>query len=112
MATLAKPIHPRMHGAAEFLKSPSLNRLLEIGTSRDPFSKPAGEIGALQLQAAREVVAIQKGRIKIVGRRIEESGTSDISSAKDLLPLLFAHTVYKSYPVALLKRGQWDKLLK
>ena len=112
MATWAEPIDPCTHAAAEFLRSPSLNRLLDIGTSRDPFSKPTGEIAALQLQAAREVIASQKGRIKILGRRIEEGGVSDIGSVADLVPLLFAHTVYKSYPVALLKRGQWDKLLK
>jgi hypothetical protein len=28
------------------------------------------------------------------------------------VPLLFAHTVYKSYPPSFVEKGRWDRLLQ
>ncbi len=100
-----------LHPAAAFLNSRALDRLIAIGASPEPFSLPAAEIEALQLQAAREVIESQKQRIHVLRRRVEEVG-AEINSIADLVPLLFAHTIYKSYPMAFLKKGQWDKLLR
>ena len=101
-----------LHPAAEFLNSPALDKLIAIGNGPEPFSRPRSEIEALQLQAAREVIASQKPRIHVLNRRIEDMGVDKIETMADLVPLLFAHTIYKSYPISFLKKGQWDKLLK
>ncbi|WP_199577103.1 hypothetical protein [Paraburkholderia xenovorans] len=38
-----------------------------------------------------------------------EQGIDDIQRIEDVAPLLFAHTVYKSYPMSYLERGQFDR---
>ncbi len=101
-----------LHPAAAFLNSPALNQLIAIGCSPEPFSLAYGEIEALQLQAAREVIASQRPRVHVLNRRIEDTGVDKIETLEDLVPLLFAHTIYKSYPISFLKKGQWDKLLR
>ena len=40
-------------------------------------------------------------------RRADESASREIRSFDDLVPLLFSHTVYKSYPQNLVDQGQW-----
>ncbi len=112
MDTHANVIACDLHPAAAFLNSKALDRLIAIGNGPNKFTLPIAEIQALQLQAAREVIASLKSRIHVLGRRIEDLGVDEIRTKADLVPLLFAHTIYKSYPMSYLKKGQWDKLLR
>jgi hypothetical protein len=101
-----------MHPAAEFLNSLALDKLVAIGCGPEPFSRPYSEIKALQLQAAREVIASQRTRLYVLNRRIQDTDVDQIETMEDLVPLLFPHTIYKSYPMSFLKKGQWEKLLR
>jgi hypothetical protein len=112
MDTHAELVLQDVHPAAEFLNSPALGKLIAIGCDPEPFSRPHSEIQALQLQAAREVIASQKPRVHVLNRRIDDTGAGKAETMEDLVPLLFAHTIYKSYPISFLKKGQWDKLLR
>lgn len=78
----------------------------------DPFDQPAGEIQELQLEAAREAFAEHRVRIPLLRTRAEETGVREITGPHDLVPLLFSHTSYKSYPVSLISGGHWDRLLR
>ena len=40
-----------------------------------------------------------------------DAGITQIRSFDDLVPLLFAHTVYKSYPASFVEQGRWDRML-
>jgi hypothetical protein len=52
----------------------------------------------------------QRERIPMVAKLAERQGIKSIDDVEDIVPLLFEHTMYKSYPVALLARQQFDKL--
>jgi hypothetical protein len=39
-------------------------------------------------------------------------GVERISELNDVTPLLFQHTVYKSYPISLLEKGRFDQLTR
>ena len=41
----------------------------------------------------------------VLRRRATDSGVGEIRSLADLVPLLFAHTAYKSYPASLVEQG-------
>lgn len=41
-----------------------------------------------------------------------DQGIDTIRTIDDAAPLLFPHTVYKSYPLSFLERGQFDRLTK
>lgn len=76
------------------------------------FAVPRLELEALQLQAVNELFQQQRASIKLLGHRAKEAGVEQIRSLDDILPLLFPHTVYKSYPESLLINERWDKLAK
>ena len=76
------------------------------------FDQPPEALRALQLQAAQEVFEQQVERIPLLRRRAEEAGITRISRLEDLVPLLFAHTVYKSYPQSFVDTGRWDRMLQ
>ncbi len=57
---------------------------------------------ALQLAAARLRFAELGGRLAPLQTLAAEQGISTIEQIEDIAPLLFQHTVYKSYPASLL----------
>ncbi|MFI6251772.1 hypothetical protein [Streptomyces sp. NPDC051016] len=80
--------------------------------SGDTFRQPAQEMRELQLEAAREAFTAHRERIPLLRTRAEETGVREITALPDLVPLLFSHTSYKSYPVSLIENGRWDRLLR
>jgi hypothetical protein len=71
------------------------------------YEIPRAELEALWFRAASERLAQQRERIPVLGRLAEEQGIDEIRSYDDLVPLLFAHSTYKSYPESLVAKGQW-----
>lgn len=86
--------------------------LLDIIDREDVFDAPPADLDAMRLEAARELFEERRGQIPVLHRRAEEAGVSEIRSFADLTPLLFAHTVYKSYPASLVENGRWARLLQ
>jgi hypothetical protein len=70
------------------------------------------EVRDLQISAMNERLQEQLGRIKLLNMRAKDAGVSEIRDFKDVVPLLFPHTAYKSYPESVLFEGKWDKLTK
>jgi hypothetical protein len=93
--------------------TPIRQALLDRITDPDrAYDMPDAELQPLQLAAAQELFAQRVGRIPLLRRRAEDGGIDAIRSRQDLLPLLFAHTAYKSYPNAFVEQGRWDRLLQ
>ena len=79
--------------------TPTRHQLLEMILDPDAaYDQPASDIAALQLRAAQELFDERRTQIPLLARRAEEAGVTRIASLADVVPLLFAHTVYKSYP--------------
>ncbi|MDE2563101.1 MAG: hypothetical protein KGL48_12730 [Sphingomonadales bacterium] len=76
----------------------------------DPFRNAPGNLTELQLEAVRERFARQVERVPVLARRAKEMGITEIGSLDDIVPLLFAHTNYKSYPEAFIDNGQWKHM--
>jgi hypothetical protein len=70
------------------------------------------DLDAKQLAAARELFQERREQLAIVRRRAEEAGITEINSLHDLVPLLLAHTSYKSYPASFMEQGRWDRMLQ
>lgn len=49
-------------------------------------------------------------RVPVLAQRAEAEGITEIRSREDMIPLLFPHTTYKSYPESLIAKGQWAQL--
>ena len=87
-------------------------QLIGLKDSADPFRTPPGELAELRLEAAREYFNERRQQVPLLDRVARENRVSDISRLSDVVPLLFAHSAYKSYPLAFVKNGHWDRMLK
>ena len=93
--------------------TPVRQQLLDMILEPDrAFDMPASDVAPLQLRAAQELFEERRHQIPLVNRRAEEAGITRIEKFDDLVPLLFAHTVYKSYPASFVEQGKWDRLLQ
>ena len=85
-----------------------LEMILEPDTA---FDQPMSDIVPMQLRAAQELFELRRDQIPLLKRRAQEAGIDRIKTLQDIVPLLFAHTVYKSYPPSFVEQGRWDRML-
>lgn len=76
------------------------------------YDQPYAHVLELQRAAADELFQLQRPRIGILDQRARDAGIERIGSLRDIVPLLFSHTTYKSYPQSFVDKGQWDKMLR
>ena len=71
----------------------------------EAFRLPREQIDRLQLEGARKrFAALRPGLIRPRQTRRRAEASNRIETIEDLAPLLFPHTVYKSYPISYLER--------
>ena len=92
--------------------SSAKKRLLNMIDTDGAFNTPYAELLPLQLEAADERLQERISKIKLLANRAESGGVSKIQKPADLIPLLFAHTAYKSYAESWLAEGKWDRMSK
>src|SRR5690606_36797623 len=78
----------------------------------EAFNVSEADLRPLRLAAAQELFEERLQQIPLLRQRAEEAGIDRIEKLADLVPLLFAHPVYKSYPASFVEKGQWERLLK
>jgi len=78
----------------------------------DCYDYAVADVRDAQIAAMDERFQDRKDRIKLVGFRAREAGTTAIRSLEEVVPLLLPHTAYKSYPDSFLFGGKWDKLTR
>ncbi|GGV41371.1 hypothetical protein GCM10010182_77470 [Actinomadura cremea] len=76
----------------------------------DRFDHSHADLREIQRAALDERFQERRGRIRLLARRAEEAGTTEIRDRADMVPLLFPHTAYKSYPESFLTEERWDRL--
>jgi hypothetical protein len=87
--------------------------LLDMITDPDrAYDMPAASLLPRQVAAAQELFEQRVGQIPLLRQRAQDAGITAIRELQDLLPLLFAHTVYKSYPQSFVDHGRWDRMLQ
>lgn len=84
--------------------------LIALARSPDPYRTAPANLAELQLEAARERFGERRAQIRVLDKRAREAGVDAIDKLDDLVPLLFAHTNYKSYPEAFVDNGQWKNM--
>ena len=65
---------------------------------------------AEQLDAINERFQDRISKIKLLQNRGETGGITEVRRMADIVPLLFAHTAYKSYPESWLAEKKWDRI--
>jgi hypothetical protein len=91
--------------------APAGRQLFDLVDADDPYAVSNEEILPLQLAAAQERFAQMRQAIPLLNQRAEKAQVERIETLADVVPLLFSHTVYKSYPQSFVTKGRWDRLL-
>jgi hypothetical protein len=75
-------------------------------------SLPRDQLDALQRTALARRFAELRDRIPVLAVMARDQGVERLAEIEDVVPLLFEHTVYKSFPPALIERGRFDDLTR
>jgi hypothetical protein len=87
------------------------DRLIALSQQRSTErDDPELDLDALRTRAADERLQEQRAVIPVLDQRAREVGIDSVKSRDDLVPLLFAHSNYKSYPDSFIAKGQWNRL--
>lgn len=78
----------------------------------DLFGMERAEAEAWQLQSARQRFAELRPQLKSLDKQAKLAGIDEIKCLEDLVPLLFQHSQYKSYPMSLLEKRRFDMLTR
>jgi len=85
-------------------------RLMDLVGANDCFDIAPDELLPVQLEAAHERLQSQIGGIGLLANRAASVGINEVNEPADLVPLLFAHTAYKSYAEGWLNERRWDRM--
>lgn len=88
----------------------AVDQLIAYATNPDPFRTAPDDLAVLQMAAIRERFEERRQQIRTLDKRATETGVTEIRTLDDVVPLLFAHTNYKSYPEAFIDAGQWKHM--
>jgi hypothetical protein len=82
-----------------------------IGLAR-PFEYDRHELAPLWLKAANDRLAERRRQIPALAALADKAGVEELTSLEQLVPLLFSHATYKSYPRTFLDKKKWDGLTR
>jgi hypothetical protein len=88
----------------------AVERLVGLVDDENPFDYDFQEMLPKQLEAIDERFQGRVQKIKLLQNRAETGGVTRVERMADVVPLLFAHTAYKSYPEGWLVEQKWDRL--
>ncbi|WP_404481333.1 hypothetical protein [Novosphingobium sp. BL-52-GroH] len=88
------------------------DKLMALVADPDRFTFAADELRETQVAALDERLQERRGSIKLLALRARDAGIERIGTIADVVPILFPHTAYKSYPESYLMDGRWDRLTK
>jgi hypothetical protein len=71
---------------------------------------PRTEVDALQLIGLKRRFADLRDRIPMLKKLADAEGVENVEQLEDVVPLLFEHTVYKSYPPSLLEKRNFAQI--
>lgn len=87
-----------------------VDRLTSMVNAPDGFDYDYAQVLSQQLVAIDERFQDRVHKIKLLQNRAETAGTTGVRQMSDVVPLLFAHTAYKSYPESWLSERKWDRM--
>ena len=90
----------------------AIEHLVRLIGAKECFDIAPAELLPVQLEAATERLQSQSEAIPLLANRAESARLEKIKQPADLVPLLFAHTTYKTYAEGWLNDRRWDRMGK
>lgn len=73
---------------------------------------PRDEVDAMHLSALKQRFASLRDRIPLLKKLADAESVTQVDKLDDVVPLLFEHTVFKSYPPSLLEKKNFTQINK
>lgn len=93
--------------ALESTSGTAADQLVALSQGADLLSYDPKAVAHLQMQAIRERFDLRRQQIRVLDQRAGDLGISEIKALEDLVPLLFSHQTYKSYPESFVRDNKW-----
>jgi hypothetical protein len=77
---------------------------------KEAMKVPYSEYRPLQLATLKKRFSDLLPKIKVLNRAANAKGITEVKDERDIVPLLFAHSTYKTYPETYLSENKWDKM--
>jgi hypothetical protein len=90
----------------------AVEKLRSLLDDRDLFEQRREDLMPLWIEGLNERLETGIESVPVLRKLVDEVGIHQINSLEDIVPLLFAHTNYKSYPPAFIARGRWEAMNK
>jgi len=90
----------------------NVQKLTALASADNRFAVAHADLRTAQIEAMNERFQSRKDAIKLLGHRAKEANIAAVSTADDIVPLLFPHTTYKSYPETWLREEKWERMSK
>jgi hypothetical protein len=74
------------------------------------YHAPYAGTRALQLEGLKYRFAALRNRIPMLSKLCDAQGVDEITHVDDVVPLMFEHTIYKSYPPSFLENNRFDQI--
>jgi hypothetical protein len=109
---MSVPVH-RLENAADVepIERDDLSNMVDRSWDElfgmDRIEREEFQLGSLRRRFDELLPKLSSLRIQV-----EDTGISRIGKLEDVVPLLFHDSVYKSYPVSLIEKNQFDRLTK
>ncbi|MET0984243.1 MAG: hypothetical protein ABW034_02440, partial [Steroidobacteraceae bacterium] len=75
-------------------------------------TQPREELDKLHLAALQSRFAQLRDAIPMVKKLADAEGIHEIKELEAVIPLLFDHSMYKSYPPSMLHQGRFDQMTR
>ncbi|MBU9764775.1 hypothetical protein FR943_13105 [Mycobacterium sp. TNTM28] len=90
----------------------AVEQLLALQEAPDRYDIAPADVHDLQVEAVNERFATRVDQIPLLRNRAQSAEITKVARREDLVPLLFAHSAYKSYAQNWLTDGRWDRMVK
>jgi hypothetical protein len=87
-----------------------VSRFVLEQSKNDLHSLPRGEVEEFQLAAVRDRFEGLLDHVAPLKALAEKNGIDEIKNLEGAAPLMFTHTVYKSYPMSFLEHNRFDRM--
>lgn len=90
----------------------AIDQLLSLQTASDRYDIAPEALVSTQLEAVNERFQARVDRVPLLKNRAAAGAITKVARREDVVPLLFAHSAYKSYVEGWLTQGRWDRMAK
>jgi hypothetical protein len=91
---------------------PAVDQLKALVAEPDAYVHGGSDLEVVQMESIQQLFERRRTEVPVLDRRATDLRITEIGKPADLVPLLFAHQTYKSYPDTFIMNNKWDLMTR